>query len=125
MAPRIERRNLHDIKVKEGEPVFYDVKIQGEPAPTVVWNQNNKTILTNSNVQITNVPYNSKFKINKADRKLCGTYKITATNQYGMDSVEVEVEVVGEFQVENVYFSCNSWQFIRLYSNQYLKHFVL
>lgn len=96
VAPRIDRRNLHDIKIKEGEPVFFDVKVQGEPAPDCTWTQNNKTILNTNNVQVTNVPYNTKFKINKGERKLCGTYKIVATNKYGQDSVEVEVEIVGK-----------------------------
>lgn len=44
MAPKIDRRNLRPIKVREGEPIALDVKVSGEPAPEVTWSLNGKSV---------------------------------------------------------------------------------
>lgn len=75
---------------------MFDVKISGEPAPEADWTLNNKTIQWTSYRRVDNVPYNSKFFIDKPERKDTGVYKITAVNPYGTDYAEVEVTVVCE-----------------------------
>lgn len=97
VAPKIDRRNLRNITVHEGEPILLDVKVSGEPAPTVTWNQDNKSILETRDKRIENVPYNTKFINNKPERKDTGIYKITAQNQYGTDTAEVEITVVCKY----------------------------
>lgn len=44
VAPKIDRRNLRSIKVREGEPISLDVKVSGEPAPDVTWTLNGKSV---------------------------------------------------------------------------------
>lgn len=94
MAPKIDRRNLKSITVREGEPILYDVKVSGEPAPVVTWSFNNLNISTNSMYQIDNIPYNSRFYHSNPMRNDSGVYKIVATNKYGEDEAEVEVTVI-------------------------------
>lgn len=103
MAPKIDRRNLRAITVREGEPILFDVKITGEPPPEVTWNLNNKSIQETSYRRIENVPYNSKFFNDNPERKDSGTYKIHAVNKYGSDTAEVEVTVVCKYEV---FFLC-------------------
>nr|CAD7424747.1 unnamed protein product [Timema monikensis] len=96
LAPKIDRRTLRNITIREGEPIFYDVKISGEPPPDVSWSLNNKSIQETSYRRIENVPYNSKFYNDNPERKDSGTYKIQATNKYGSDTAEVEIIVVSK-----------------------------
>ncbi|CAG2053028.1 unnamed protein product, partial [Timema podura] len=96
LAPKIDRRTLRNITIREGEPIFYDVKISGEPPPDVSWSLNNKSIQETSYRRIENVPYNSKFFNDNPERKDSGTYKIQATNKYGSDTAEVEIIVVSK-----------------------------
>jgi hypothetical protein len=44
VAPKIDRRNLRTIKVREGEPISLDVKVSGEPPPDVSWTVNGKIV---------------------------------------------------------------------------------
>lgn len=97
MAPRIDRRTLHNITVKEGEPIYIDVKVSGEPPPEVVWYQDSKTITQSGSRRVDNVPYNSKFFNDKPERKDTGVYKIVASNRYGQDTAEIEITVVCKF----------------------------
>lgn len=94
MAPRIDRKNLKNISYREGQPILFDVKISGEPVPSVSWTINDKSIMITSHRRIENVPYNSKFFNENPERKDSGVYKITAVNKYGTDSVEVDVEII-------------------------------
>lgn len=97
MAPRIDRKNLKNKQLKEGEPFIFDVKISGEPCPSVHWTINDRSVNITTHRRIDNVPYNSKFINETPERKDTGTYKITATNKFGTDSVEVEVDVICKF----------------------------
>ncbi|PSN48991.1 hypothetical protein C0J52_03867 [Blattella germanica] len=96
VAPKIDRRTIRNITVREGEPILLDVKITGEPPPDVTWSLNNKSIQETSYRRIENVPYNSKFFHDNPERKDTGTYKIQATNKYGSDTAEVEITVVSK-----------------------------
>lgn len=94
MAPKINRHDLRNISVKEGEPFYYDIKVSGEPAPDVKWVLNNKSISVTSYRRIENVPYNTKYFNDRPERCDSGIYTITATNRYGTDTAEVEVNVI-------------------------------
>lgn len=96
MAPRIERRNVRDITIKEGEPIFLDINIIGEPAPDVEWRLNDKCLLSADNRKIDNVPYNTKFHLTDTKRKDTGVYKIHAVNRHGQDTAELEITVIGK-----------------------------
>lgn len=94
VAPKIDRKNLRTITVREGEPIYLDVKVAGEPAPDVAWQHNGKTIPSAGTKRVDNVPYNSKFFNDSPERKDTGTYKITAVNKYGQDTAEIEINVI-------------------------------
>lgn len=98
VAPKIDRRNLKSITVREGEPILYDVRVSGEPAPVVTWSFNNLNVSTNSVYQIDNIPYNSRFYHSNPMRNDSGVYKIVAANKYGEDEAEVEVTVICKYQ---------------------------
>lgn len=97
VAPKIDRRNLFNLTVKEGEPIYLDVKVSGEPAPDVSWYQDNKTVIPTGHRRIEDVPYNSKFFNDKPERKDTGVYKIVAVNKYGQDTAEIEITVVCKY----------------------------
>lgn len=48
-----------------------------------------------------NEPNNTKFFNDKPERKDTGIYKITAINQYGSDTAEVEVTVTCTYATHN------------------------
>ena len=85
---------MRDVQVREGERFHFDIKVSGEPAPDVTWVIDEKSIQQTTYRRIVNEPYNTKFYNDRADRKDTGIYKITAINQYGTDTAEVEVIVV-------------------------------
>lgn len=97
MAPKIDRKNVRNITIKEGEPIFLDIKVFGEPAPEVSWLVNGKSILQTTHRRIENVPYNTKFSNDNPERKDTGTYKITATNLYGSDTADIEINVICKY----------------------------
>lgn len=80
--------------IKAGQAFEFDVKIIGEPPPSVSWHLKDRAVSERATLSIKNVPYNSKLTCDKAERKDSGTYKITATNAHGEDTAEVEVTVV-------------------------------
>lgn len=94
VAPKIDRKNLKTMTVKEGEPIYLDVNVSGEPAPEVTWHIGVKTILQTPTRRLENVPYNTKYINDNPERKDTGTYKIHASNQWGSDSAEVEINVI-------------------------------
>lgn len=104
MAPKIDRKNLRNLTIKEGEPIYFDVKVSGEPAPDVEWHLDGKQIPETSHRRVENVPYNTKFHNDNPERKDSGTYKITATNKYGTDTVEIEINVICKIKLLFFFF---------------------
>lgn len=74
-----------------------DISIIGEPAPDVVWSQNGKSIQQTSNRHIDNIPYNTKYINANPERKDTGLYKIVATNKYGQDQVEFQINIISMY----------------------------
>lgn len=97
MAPKIDRRNLRNLTVKEGEPILIDVKVSGEPAPEVTWYQDDKTIIHTHHKRVDNIPYNTKFIHDHPERKDTGVYKIVAINKYGQDQAEIDITVICKY----------------------------
>lgn len=99
VAPKIDRKNLRKITVKEGEPIYLDVKVSGEPAPDVAWYCHGRPLQVTPVKRVDNVPYNTKLYNDNPERKDSGTYKITAQNQYGQDAAEFQIVVIGKYRV--------------------------
>ncbi|XP_066906154.1 immunoglobulin superfamily member 22-like, partial [Halyomorpha halys] len=96
LPPKIDRKNLKNITVREGEPIMFLVKVLGEPPPDIVWYRGNKTISSSGSRQIEVTPNNTKFVIQATERKDTGVYKIHASNRYGADDAEVEINVISK-----------------------------
>ena len=54
------------------------------------------------NVEIINVPYNTKITLNDTTRKDSGLYRIVAENASGKDEADVEVTVLCKYCYINV-----------------------
>jgi hypothetical protein len=98
VAPKIDRRNLKNIQLREGEPLLFDAKVTGEPCPTVTWTINDKSIVVTSHRRAENIPYHTKFINDSPERKDTGLYKVSAMNKYGTDTVEIEVDIICELK---------------------------
>lgn len=95
LKPRIDRTNLKTVIVRAGKPISFDVDIRGEPAPNVTWIQKDiETKHGDGNVEIVNVPYNTKFNIKESIRSNTGLWKIKAVNPHGEDVADVELTVL-------------------------------
>lgn len=97
MKPRIDRTNLKPIVVRAGKPVKYDVNVRGEPPPTIKWFLLDKELVSEGNVEITNVDYNTILSLTDTIRKQSGLYKIYAENQHGKDEETVEITVLCKY----------------------------
>ena len=95
VKPRIDRTNLKQLTVKAGKVFKFDINIKGEPPATVNWFLLEKEVVTQENIEIINVEYNTKLNVIDARRKNSGIYKIVAVNEHGKDEAEVEVVVLG------------------------------
>lgn len=94
LKPRIDRTNLKTVIIRAGKPVKFDVDVRGEPPPEITWTLKNNPVKTEKNVEITNVPYNTKLSINDSVRANSGMYKILAVNEHGKDEAEVDVTIL-------------------------------
>lgn len=110
LAPRIDRTNLIEVRVKAGGNYSYDVKVSGEPAPTTKWLLNKKEVRPNDRIKVQHVDYNTKISVRGAVRSDTGTYTITAENINGSDTADVKVIVldkpsppVGPLKVQDVH----------------------
>lgn len=96
VAPKIDRRHIHTYNVRAAELIYLDIEVVGEPAPDVTWSQSGKSIITTSSRRIENVPYNTKYFNASPERKDTGLYKIVATNRFGQDQVEFQINIISK-----------------------------
>lgn len=97
LAPRIDRKNLQKKIIRSGQMLRMDADVKGEPAPKVTWTFNNETLKTGSlenRLKIENEDYKTTFIFQKMKRADKGTYTVSARNDSGVDTVDVEVEVL-------------------------------
>lgn len=94
MAPKIDRTNLIDMKVKAGTNFGFDVKVSGEPAPKTKWMLGPRDVKTGERVKIKDVPYNTNLQVRMSTREESGKYTITAENINGKDIAYVTVIVL-------------------------------
>lgn len=110
LAPRIDRRHLHDVTLSAGSALKFDANIIGEPPPTVEWRFAGLVLKNSKTVQIDNVDYNTKIAIRPVKREDSGEYTVTATNSSGKDVHVINVTVTdkptppeGPLQVSDVH----------------------
>lgn len=73
-----------------------DADVKGEPEPVITWTFKGETLKSAGRLQIDNKDYHTTFSIDKMTRADAGKYVVTAKNDSGVDTVEIEVEVVSK-----------------------------
>lgn len=96
MKPLIDRTHLQPLTVKSGLVVNLDINVAGEPPPTIKWFFDGKELVSNDEIRIDTSDYNTKFFISKAKRLQTGKYTITAKNEVGEDTADLEITVLGK-----------------------------
>lgn len=96
LAPKIDRTNLINVTLKEGQSWHVDADVIGESPPKVEWFFGSGTVPLSNDAHYTirNRDYHTSFSIDNAQRKHNGRYTIKATNQSGQDEVTIEVKVI-------------------------------
>jgi predicted phage tail protein len=94
LAPKIDRTNLIDMRIRAGQNFVFDVKVSGEPMPDTRWLLRAKEVRSSDNVKVTHSDYNTKLSVRGATRADSGTFIVTAENINGKDIAEVEVIVL-------------------------------
>lgn len=96
MAPKIDRKNLQKRKIKVGEVLKFEADVKGEPEPAITWTLNGSALKPEERLKIENKDYHTSFALQKVTRADSGKYVVTAKNDSGTDSVEIEVAVVSK-----------------------------
>lgn len=96
LAPHIDRKNLQKKVVRTGQMLRMEADVKGEPAPTITWTLKDQVLKTHDRLRIENEDYKTCFIMQKMKRSDTGTYIVTAKNDSGVDSVEVEVQVLSK-----------------------------
>ena len=94
LKPRIDKKNLVQLKVKAGQPIDFDVNVIGEPPPVTTWKLKGKELKSGDRVKIDDKDYNTHLLIKSSKRSDTGIYTLTAKNDSGVDEAQVEVVVL-------------------------------
>lgn len=94
LAPRIDRKNLQKKVMRAGQMLRMEADVKGEPAPKITWTYNNETLRTVDRLKIDNEDHKTTFILQKVKRSDRGVYTVTAKNDSGTDTVDVELEVL-------------------------------
>lgn len=93
VAPKIDRRYLHDVTVSAGSPLKFEANIIGEPPPSIEWRYNGITLKNDKRTTIDNPDYSTKIAIRPVNRDDTGQYTVTASNSSGKDTHTINVTV--------------------------------
>jgi hypothetical protein len=100
VAPSLDSRGLHDMRVEASERVKFCLRIQGEPTPDITWVKegaaDGETLETNRSaaITLTNTAEETKLVFNNITKEQQGTYLVTLSNASGKDSAKVSVAVL-------------------------------
>lgn len=83
-----------DIRTRAGNPFNFDVKVSGEPTPTTKWFLNKTEVRSSGETKVYHHDYNTKLNVRCASRAQTGTWTVTAENENGKDSVDIEIVVL-------------------------------
>lgn len=71
------------VTVEEGETVRFTCDIDGEPAPTVTWIHESRTIVSSHHIQVTTTQYKSSLEISSVTASHEGSYTVVVENSEG------------------------------------------
>ncbi|GBP08926.1 Twitchin [Eumeta japonica] len=94
--PRLHLDGLigRKVKVRAGEPVNINIPISGAPSPTIEWKRGSIKVPENNRFSFSTNPERTIFRIDDTARDDAGVYNITASNEFGKDSADIEIIVV-------------------------------
>ena len=74
-----------------------DVDVVGEPEPTITWCDSDGIELytDGDHFDVQSADYNTKFTIERGQRRHSGKYKIVARNEHGKDEEWVDIQFIG------------------------------
>lgn len=96
VSPKIDRKYLQSRKVKVGSVLKLEADVKGEPEPTITWTFKDQTLKSHERLKIENVDYHTSFVLQKCTRDDGGKYVVTAKNDSGTDTVEIDITVVSK-----------------------------
>lgn len=96
MAPRIDRKNLQKKVMRTGQLLRIEAAVKGEPPPVVTWTLKEQTLKNTDRLKIENEDYLTTFTLQKVQRSDSAVYTVTARNDSGVDTVDVELQVLGK-----------------------------
>lgn len=77
-----------------GEPINITIPLSGAPTPQVEWTKGTVRIPPSNRVSTDMSDEKTIFRIEESTRGDGGVYTVTATNEFGKDSADIEVIVV-------------------------------
>lgn len=96
VAPKIDRKHLQSRKIKVGQTLKLEADVKGEPEPTITWTFKDQTLKSTERLKIENADYHTSFSLQKVMREDGGKYVVTAKNDSGTDTVEIDITVVSK-----------------------------
>lgn len=99
MAPKIDRKNLQNRKIRVGSPLKMEADVKGEPEPTITWTFQSTTLKSEGRLTIENKEYHTSFvleKTTRADTGILATvvrwnhFYYTKVNEQALDPSGVE-----------------------------------
>ena len=109
---------MKEQSLKAGTSLIIYTNVQGMPTPTVKWSQNDKELVSSSQVTIETEATFSRLTIKGVTGKDAGKVKAVAENKVGKDEAEFTVSIKG---IEN-----QSWQIIfQPIANEILENFYM
>ena len=84
------------IEVISGQTARISCEIAGSPNPEVTWSKYRKEVEESDRKQMDATESSATLTIRQASEEDAGRYTINVCNEFGMDSFEISVSVVGE-----------------------------
>uniref|UniRef100_A0A667WWA6 Ig-like domain-containing protein n=1 Tax=Myripristis murdjan TaxID=586833 RepID=A0A667WWA6_9TELE len=73
----------HSVTVAEGESAHFSCDIDGEPAPSVTWMHESRTLVSSHRISITTTQYKSSLEISSVTASDEGNYLLVVENSHG------------------------------------------
>lgn len=83
MKPSFDPHLLHDLVVRAGQKISYDIPIEASPKPVAKWTINNVPVAADERHDIFTTTTNTTFEIAFSARSDSGRYVLTLTNDLG------------------------------------------
>ena len=87
------KSKLKPITVKEGDSCKLEVKVSGDPVPTVTWFKDGNQIQDTSVYKFMAGDNKVALVIDKAKLDMAGTYKVKISNELGSEELSTTVDV--------------------------------